>query len=183
MRSSSASSGYSKRVPGPYCISRCNIWIHQRLKLSPMPRPTTWTRSFMIRSVWILAMCMRVLVLWRVENKSKPHAIGSKKLQRTTALREKVMTEAHSSPFTIHPGQITSEAVDVTDRWRFLCEMVVGMNIMLVEFAYNNSWHASIKQQPFELFVWSGAHREILMRKWRCKEKLEKARVATEELC
>nr|GFB94979.1 putative reverse transcriptase domain-containing protein [Tanacetum cinerariifolium] len=38
------------------------------------------------------------------------------------ALREKVMTEAHSSSFTVHP-----------------------------EFAYNNSWHASIKAAPFEL--------------------------------
>nr|GFB93594.1 retrotransposon protein, putative, Ty3-gypsy subclass [Tanacetum cinerariifolium] len=122
------------------------------------------------------------------------------------ALREKVMTEAHSSPFTVHPGltkmyrdlkqyfwwngmkqdvatfvskcmtcqqkawgtrlkfsttfhpqtdgqsertihtledMLRACALEWTGNWdEYLC---------LVEFAYNNSWHASIKAAPFEL--------------------------------
>ncbi|GKA67616.1 retrotransposon protein, putative, ty3-gypsy subclass, partial [Tanacetum coccineum] len=79
------------------------------------------------------------------------------------ALREKVMTEAHSSPFTIHPGS-TKMYRDLKqyfwwndmkqDVATFVIQMVylsagAGMNILcLVEFAYNNSWHASIKAAP-----------------------------------
>nr|GFB64475.1 putative nucleotidyltransferase, ribonuclease H [Tanacetum cinerariifolium] len=85
------------------------------------------------------------------------------------ALREKVMTEAHSSPFTFHLGiteslgkafhpqtdgqsertiqtledMLRACALEWTGNWdEYLC---------LVEFAYNNSWHVSIKAAPFEL--------------------------------
>ncbi|GJV66194.1 integrase, catalytic region, zinc finger, CCHC-type containing protein [Tanacetum coccineum] len=64
------------------------------------------------KGVWMLAYVYEVLVaLGRVCGLSLPHATSSKKLKGTRlcvlmnqALREKVMTEAHSSPFTIHPG-------------------------------------------------------------------------------
>ncbi|GJT21545.1 putative nucleotidyltransferase, ribonuclease H [Tanacetum coccineum] len=62
------------------------------------------------------------------------------------ALREKVMMKAHSSPYTIHPAvgdMLRACALEWTGSWdEYLC---------LVEFAYNNSWHASIKAAPFEL--------------------------------
>nr|GEY84547.1 putative nucleotidyltransferase, ribonuclease H [Tanacetum cinerariifolium] len=48
------------------------------------------------------------------------------------SLREALLTEAHSSLFSVHPGNWDD----------YIC---------LVEFAYNNSWHASIKCAPFEL--------------------------------
>ncbi|GJV66030.1 putative nucleotidyltransferase, ribonuclease H [Tanacetum coccineum] len=113
-------------------------------------------------------------------------AANTRRLNVKTALREKFMTEAHSSPpFTIHPeSKFTSHfwkglqkawgtrlkfstafhpqtdgqsertiqtledmlracALEWTGSWdEYLC---------LVEFAYNNSWHASIKAAPFEL--------------------------------
>nr|GFB19566.1 putative retrotransposon protein [Tanacetum cinerariifolium] len=58
---------------------------------------------------------------------------------------ELCIREAHSSPFSIHSSSTkmhgdlknTSGGMD-----EYLC---------LVEFAYNNSWHASIKPAPYEL--------------------------------
>nr|GEZ23958.1 putative reverse transcriptase domain-containing protein [Tanacetum cinerariifolium] len=51
-------------------------------------------------------------------------------------LREAVSSEAHSSSFSIYAGSTKIN-------WdEYLC---------LVEFAYNNSWHASIKAAPYEL--------------------------------
>ncbi|GJT84056.1 DNA/RNA polymerases superfamily protein [Tanacetum coccineum] len=121
-------------------------------------------------------------------------------------LREALMTEAHSSPFSIHPGLFQQEIIRlhgtpsaiVSDRdprftsrfWKGLqkawgtrlkfstafhpetdgqsertiqtledmlrsCALEWTGNwddyICLVEFAYNNSWHASIKCAPFEM--------------------------------
>nr|GFC62720.1 putative reverse transcriptase domain-containing protein [Tanacetum cinerariifolium] len=48
------------------------------------------------------------------------------------SLREALLAEAHSSPFSVHPGNWDD----------YIC---------LVEFAYNNSWQASIKCAPFEM--------------------------------
>ncbi|GJU47974.1 putative reverse transcriptase domain-containing protein [Tanacetum coccineum] len=91
------------------------------------------------------------------------------------ALREKVMTEAHSSPFTIHPGlqkawgtrlkfgtafhpqtdgQSERTVQTLEDMLRACALEWAGSwdeYLCLVEFAYNNSWHASIKAAPFEL--------------------------------
>ncbi|GKA73581.1 putative nucleotidyltransferase, ribonuclease H [Tanacetum coccineum] len=125
------------------------------------------------------------------------------------ALREKVMTEAHSSPFTIHPGSTkmyrdlkqyfwwNGMKQDVATDPKFTSHFWKGLQkawgtrlkfsttfhpqtdgqsertiqtledmlracalewtgswdeyLCLVEFAYNNSWHASIKAAPFEL--------------------------------
>ncbi|GJQ92368.1 reverse transcriptase [Tanacetum coccineum] len=175
---------------------------------------------------------------YRIE--SNLHAYRSKKLKGMTALREKVMTEAHSSPFTIHPGStkmyrdlkqyfwwngmkqdvatfVSTIECLVSSRKMNIRELVfvqpfrdsyveMGMRfhdfvtgktkslelvlsfrqhfilstdghsertnqirkimlracalewtgswdeyLCLVEFAYNNSWHASIKAAPFEL--------------------------------
>ncbi|GKE55560.1 retrotransposon protein, putative, ty3-gypsy subclass, partial [Tanacetum coccineum] len=88
-----------------------------------------------------------------------------------SSLREAIWTQAPSSPLSIHPvstkmyrdlkqnlwwndGQtkrtiqtledmLRSYTLEWTGNWdEYLC---------LVEFAYNNSWHASIKGAPFEL--------------------------------
>ncbi|GJT56530.1 retrotransposon protein, putative, ty3-gypsy subclass [Tanacetum coccineum] len=91
------------------------------------------------------------------------------------ALREKVMTEAHSSPFnnmpglqkawgtrlkfstTFHPqtdGQSERTIQTLEDMLRACALEWTGSwdeYLCLVEFAYNNSWHASIKAAPFEL--------------------------------
>ncbi|GJV61739.1 hypothetical protein Tco_1467839 [Tanacetum coccineum] len=59
------------------------------------------------------------------------------------ALREKVMTEAHSSPFTIHPEQRSEVYSHFGKDTEKLVEPVLkylGMNYLcLVEFSYNNS--------------------------------------------
>ncbi|GJR63769.1 hypothetical protein Tco_1505931 [Tanacetum coccineum] len=49
--------------------------------------------------------------------------VGANVQKLKTACREKVMTEAHSSPFTIHPGQKLNirGLLVVTAVWRFLC--------------------------------------------------------------
>nr|GEU50879.1 retrotransposon protein, putative, Ty3-gypsy subclass [Tanacetum cinerariifolium] len=54
-------------------------------------------------------------------------------------LRESVFSEAHSFPFSIHPGS-TKMYGDLKQHFWWN-----------VEFAYNNSWHASIKAAPYEL--------------------------------
>ncbi|GJV96031.1 putative nucleotidyltransferase, ribonuclease H, partial [Tanacetum coccineum] len=60
-------------------------------------------------------------------------------------------------------------ALEWTRSWdEYLC---------LVEFAYDNSWHASIKAAPFGAIYGPEAHRELLMRKVAvAKEKLKEAR-------
>ncbi|GJV34048.1 retrotransposon protein, putative, ty3-gypsy subclass [Tanacetum coccineum] len=63
-----------------------------------------------------------------------------------SSLREAILTEAHSSPFSIHHGStkiLRSCALEWTGNW--------DEYLRLVEFAYNNSWYASIKEPPFEL--------------------------------
>nr|GFB71670.1 putative polyprotein [Tanacetum cinerariifolium] len=116
------------------------------------------------------------------------------------ALREKVMTEAHSSLFTVYPGStkmyrdlkqyfswngmkqdVATKLLDCMALQLLLCpteirglRLVFGRDyrkpgelglssvhhfilkpmdeyLCLVEFPYNNSWHASIKATPFEL--------------------------------
>nr|GFB10465.1 retrovirus-related Pol polyprotein from transposon 17.6 [Tanacetum cinerariifolium] len=70
-------------------------------------------------------------------------------------LREALLTEAHSSPFSVHPDDqsertiqtledmLRSYALEWTGHWDdYIC---------LVEFVYNNSWHASIKCAPFKM--------------------------------
>ncbi|GJW03733.1 zinc finger, CCHC-type, retrotransposon gag domain protein [Tanacetum coccineum] len=73
------------------------------------------------------------------------------------ALREKVMTEAHSFSISIHPGS-TKKYSDLKRTFRgkrheARCGYICSWDeyLCLVEFAYNNSWHASIKAAPFEL--------------------------------
>ncbi|GJZ32500.1 putative nucleotidyltransferase, ribonuclease H [Tanacetum coccineum] len=116
------------------------------------------------------------------------------------ALREKVMTEAHSSPFTIHPGSTKmyedlnstfgldtgvyeEDVASLKKAWGTRLKFSTAFHpqtdgqsertiqtledmlrdcalewtgswdeyLCLVEFAYNNSWQASIKAAPFEL--------------------------------
>ncbi|GJY72114.1 reverse transcriptase [Tanacetum coccineum] len=70
-------------------------------------------------------------------------------------IQEAVLSEAHNSPFFIHTGStkmygdlnledmLRSCALEWIRNWdKYLC---------LVEFTYNNSGHASIKEAPFEL--------------------------------
>ncbi|GJV87673.1 putative nucleotidyltransferase, ribonuclease H [Tanacetum coccineum] len=76
-------------------------------------------------------------------------------------LREALMTEAHSSPFSIHPGFKFSTAfhpetdgqsertIQTLEDMLRSCALEWAGNwddyICLVEFAYNNSWHAALK--------------------------------------
>ncbi|GJW61042.1 putative nucleotidyltransferase, ribonuclease H [Tanacetum coccineum] len=88
-----------------------------------------------------------------------------------SSLREAILTEAHSSPFSIHPGStkmyrdlkqnfwwngMKQETDGQTERTiqtledmlrivRFGVDGKLDEYLCLVEFAYNNSWHASIK--------------------------------------
>nr|GEZ07721.1 retrotransposon protein, putative, Ty3-gypsy subclass [Tanacetum cinerariifolium] len=112
-------------------------------------------------------------------------------------LREALLTEAHSSPFSIHPGSTkmyhdhkqhfwwsgmkrdkglqkawgtrlefstaihpktdgqTERTIQILEDMLRSCALEWTGNwdnyICLVEFAYNNSWHASIKCAPFEM--------------------------------
>ncbi|GJR07043.1 putative nucleotidyltransferase, ribonuclease H [Tanacetum coccineum] len=59
-----------------------------------------------------------------------------------------VMTEDHSSPFSIHSVR---RRVYHDLKQHFWMEWKLVDYICLVEFAYNNSWHASIKCAPFEM--------------------------------
>nr|GFA76601.1 putative nucleotidyltransferase, ribonuclease H [Tanacetum cinerariifolium] len=77
------------------------------------------------------------------------------------ALREKVMTKAHSSPFTVHP-EIRGLRLIFGRDYRKLGELGLSSvqhfilkpmdeYLCFMKFAYNNSWHASIKASPFKL--------------------------------
>nr|GEW35739.1 retrotransposon protein, putative, Ty3-gypsy subclass [Tanacetum cinerariifolium] len=83
------------------------------------------------------------------------------------ALREAVLSEAHSSPFSIYPGS-TKMYGDLKQHfwWNgmkkdiatfvgkcLICQQTGNWDeyLCLVEFAYNNNWHASIKAAPYEL--------------------------------
>ncbi|GJW69134.1 hypothetical protein Tco_0123558 [Tanacetum coccineum] len=107
------------------------------------------------------------------------HNPHSKNL-KDTALREKVYTEAHSSPFTIHPGHIEQQrqvvflqkavgdsiwkwdensmirllGLPTTQKTKNAIWVVAVINICaLEEFAYIISLASSIKHTPFEAFV------------------------------
>nr|GEX20131.1 putative nucleotidyltransferase, ribonuclease H [Tanacetum cinerariifolium] len=59
------------------------------------------------------------------------------------SLRETLLTEAHSSPFSIH-----------SKAWGTRLKLSTAFYPQTdgqIEFAYNNSWHASIKCAPFEM--------------------------------
>nr|GEX94809.1 retrotransposon protein, putative, Ty3-gypsy subclass [Tanacetum cinerariifolium] len=68
-------------------------------------------------------------------------------------LREALLTEAHSSPFSTD-GQ-SERTIQTLDDMLRSCALEWTRNwddyICLVEFAYNNSWHASIKCAYFEM--------------------------------
>nr|GEY84801.1 retrotransposon protein, putative, Ty3-gypsy subclass [Tanacetum cinerariifolium] len=70
-------------------------------------------------------------------------------------LREALLTEAHSSPFSIHPNGQSERTIQTLEDMLRSCSLGWTGNwddyICLVEFAYNNSWHASIKCAPFEM--------------------------------
>nr|GFA41336.1 retrotransposon protein, putative, Ty3-gypsy subclass [Tanacetum cinerariifolium] len=95
-------------------------------------------------------------------------------------LREALLTEAHSSPFSVHPGStkmyhdlkqhfwwsgMKRDVATFVSRCLICQQTLEDMlhscalewtgnrddYIYLVEFAYNNSWHASIKCAPFEM--------------------------------
>nr|GEW52714.1 hypothetical protein [Tanacetum cinerariifolium] len=69
-------------------------------------------------------------------------------------LREAILSEAHSSPFSIHSGS-TKMYEDLKQNfwWNGMKHDIATFDeyLCLVEFAYNNSWHASIKTTPYEL--------------------------------
>nr|GFC27306.1 retrotransposon protein, putative, Ty3-gypsy subclass [Tanacetum cinerariifolium] len=117
------------------------------------------------------------------------------------SLREALLTEAHSSPFSVHPAIVSDSNPRFTSRfWKGLqkawgtrlkfstafhpqtdglsectiqtledmlrsCALEWTGNwddyICLVEFAYNNSWHASIKCAPFEMLYGRKCHAPI----------------------
>ncbi|GKA56888.1 putative reverse transcriptase domain-containing protein [Tanacetum coccineum] len=69
---------------------------------------SVWMLSYRVRgSGGLLAACMRIesnLMLRSKSSKDDGEVVCLLSRNVETALREKVMTEAHSSPFTIHPG-------------------------------------------------------------------------------
>ncbi|GJT83373.1 putative nucleotidyltransferase, ribonuclease H [Tanacetum coccineum] len=98
-----------------------------------------------------------------------------KGLQKAWGTRLKFSTAFHpqtdgQSERTIQTlkDMLRARALEWTGCWdEYLC---------LVEFAYNNSWHASIKASTFRSFVWSGLI-EINIEKWLLlRKKLKSAR-------
>nr|GEY54721.1 hypothetical protein [Tanacetum cinerariifolium] len=90
-----------------------------------------------------------------------------------SSLREAILSEAHSFPFSIHLGStkmyrdlkhnfwwngmkhdVASKGTQLASWQRSFSKILFGYMdeyLCLVEFAYNNSWHAIIKGAPFEL--------------------------------
>nr|GFC23991.1 putative nucleotidyltransferase, ribonuclease H [Tanacetum cinerariifolium] len=111
-------------------------------------------------------------------------------------LREALLTEAHSSPFSVHPGLQkawrtrlkfstafhpqkdgqTEHTIQTLEDMLRSCALEWTGNwddyICLVEFAYNNSWHASIKCALFEMLYGRKCRAPIC---WD-QEKLKEAR-------
>nr|GEW45700.1 retrotransposon protein, putative, Ty3-gypsy subclass [Tanacetum cinerariifolium] len=86
-----------------------------------------------------------------------------------SSLQESILSEEHSSPFSIHPGSTKIKGTQLASWQRSFSKRLFGYMILkdmlrscalewtgnwdeylcLVEFAYNNSWHASFKGAPF----------------------------------
>nr|GEZ81954.1 retrotransposon protein, putative, Ty3-gypsy subclass [Tanacetum cinerariifolium] len=92
------------------------------------------------------------------------------------SLREALLTEAHSSLISIHPAFLVEWHKARCSHVRIkVFDMSAGNwddYICLVEFAYNNSWHASIKCAPFEMLYGRKCRAPIC---WD-QEKLKEAR-------
>ncbi|GJT80014.1 putative nucleotidyltransferase, ribonuclease H [Tanacetum coccineum] len=138
-------SGNGKRFP----------WISSLLGL-----PTTQKRQNADLGGYKLAEIFRqetvdskVLRLYRVRQRSRYRPHFWKGLQKAWGTRLKFSTAFHpqtdgQSERTIQTleDMLRACALEWTGSWdEYLC---------LVEFAYNNSWHASIKAAPSSLYVW-----------------------------
>nr|GEW70113.1 hypothetical protein [Tanacetum cinerariifolium] len=102
------------------------------------------------------------------EQKLEPRADGTQCLNGRSWLpcygdfRTVIMHESHKSKYSIHPGgchEAWNTCLNISDRdprfasnfWRSLQNALGWVNhLPLVEFSYNNSYHASIKAAPFE---------------------------------
>ncbi|WVZ50530.1 hypothetical protein U9M48_001774 [Paspalum notatum var. saurae] len=70
-----------------------------------------------------------------------------------TQVKEDILREAHRSRYTVHPGENKMyQDLKKNYRWKRMKIDVVSWedHLPLVGFAYNNSYHASIKCAPFE---------------------------------
>ncbi|GJW28008.1 putative nucleotidyltransferase, ribonuclease H [Tanacetum coccineum] len=132
------SSGYSKSLSLSYCFCDGNIMDPSKVK-SITKWPTHTTGQIDIR--W-LVVCYAVgdFIMWEMGC----DFLGFSLLVWPTTQKRFVAN-------WVVVDRLTKSAIFFTIRKELLVLGVWDEYLCLVEFAYNNSWHASIKAAPFEL--------------------------------